>query len=248
MKTKTLVVSRAEILFHHLKKRFEQLGFSDVILTGEDKDSLNMLIKEVNPRLLCIGSGFYQVATPYMIGRLHKRFPKLNIAAISVCDFPISLAPWFIWHGATSYINIWEGLEEFYRGLDIVKDGRPYISPLVQKLIDYHAEWPDTRNSITLRQQECLILSCCGFPMERIGEEMQITRQTVHNHIKSLFKTFHVSSREELTAIAWQLQLVTAKDIRFYSRKNVFDQLPEWAAIKIKNEKILLGMRRENDY
>lgn len=233
----TLVVSRAEKLYPHFKKRFEQLGFDGVTVTGAEKDGLYMLINELKPRLLVIGSGFYQAGTPYMTGELHMRFPKLNIAAISTDDYPLSLAPWFIWHGVKSYVNLWEGLEEFYRGLQFVREGRQYISPLVQNIIERHHEWPDTRSKATKRQMECLIMLCCGFEPERIGKELHISRRTVYNHLDDLYGIFHVKNREEMIALAWSMGLVSPKDIRFYSRRPEGVRLPEWAEIKMSMNK-----------
>jgi DNA-binding CsgD family transcriptional regulator len=79
--------------------------------------------------------------------------------------------------------------------------------------------------------QECLIMLCCGFDPERIGEELHISRKTVNNHIGFLYKTFHAENREEMVAIAWELELVTKEDIRFYRRRPVDVPLPEWAEI-----------------
>jgi hypothetical protein len=91
-----LVVSRATKLFPYYKKSLEELGFKDEEVTGEEKDSLNMVINKMKPRLVLVGSGFYHAGTPYMMGRLHKTFPKLDIAAVSLGGFPDSLAVWFI--------------------------------------------------------------------------------------------------------------------------------------------------------
>jgi len=73
----TLVVSRATNLFSHLKKRFEQLGFTDVTVTGVEKDGLYMLISELKPRLVIVGAEFYLSATPYMMSGLLRRFKGL---------------------------------------------------------------------------------------------------------------------------------------------------------------------------
>ena len=238
----TLVVSKAVNLHSYYKKRLEQLGFSGVQVTGVRKDGLNMMINEVKPRLLLMGSGFYQAGTPYMIGELHRLFPKLYIAAISVYEFPLSLAPWFIWHGAKSYASLWEGYEEFHRGLQAVREGREYISPMVRKVIDSYPEWPETKGKITKRMRECLIMLCCGFGLERIGEELHISRKTVYNHLGLLYRTFSASSREEMIAIAWELGLVTTEDVRFYGREYGGIRLPEiavfpeWAVIKTGNK------------
>jgi hypothetical protein len=45
----TLIVSRSLKLFPHIKQRFEELGFQNVEVTGEEKDSLNGLIREMRP-------------------------------------------------------------------------------------------------------------------------------------------------------------------------------------------------------
>jgi hypothetical protein len=89
----------------------------------------------------------YQDGTSCRIGELVKLFPKLNIAIVSVHDFPLSRAPSFIWNGAKSYLDLWEeGKCEFQRGLQIVQESEQYISPKVQYLIDHRDKWPDTKN------------------------------------------------------------------------------------------------------
>lgn len=227
----TLVVSRAVNLHSRYKMRFEQLGFENVTVTSVKRDGLNMLINEKNPRLLIMSSDFYQAGTPFMTGELHCMFPELYIAVVSVHDYPLRLAPWFIWHGANAYASLWEGYEEFHRGLQLIRNGKPYISPSVKKIIEHFDEWPDTKNKMTKREMECLILLCCGFVPVRIGEVLHIARNTVHCHLANLYNTFHVQSREEMVALAWELELVTTKDIRFYDCKTNEKIIvyPEWA-------------------
>ena len=129
--------------------------------------------------------------------RTGKLFPNLNIAVVSIHDFPASRAQWFIWDGAKSYLNLWEGSEEFQWGLRIVRDGGQYISPKVQKLIDHRDEWPDTRSKTTRRQKECLVMLCCGIIPLQIGEIQNISKRTVDSHLNSLYRDFHVGSRME---------------------------------------------------
>jgi hypothetical protein len=42
---------------------------------------------------MLVESGFYHACTPYMMGRLLKLFPKLNIAAVSLGEYPDGLLP-----------------------------------------------------------------------------------------------------------------------------------------------------------
>jgi len=237
----TLFVSKAEKLFPYYKKLFEQTyGYKDITFTCAGKDGLTMAINELKPHLLIMDSWFYQAGTPYMTGELLECFPELNIAAISFHDYPASLAAWFIWRGVRSYINLWDGEEEFRRGILAVREGEQYVSPLVLALIEQHHEWPDTKCKLTRRQMECLTLLCCGFVPERIGDELHISRKTVSNHLDSLYKTFHVKNREEMVAVAWGLQLVTTDDIRFIDRTLYSSTLPKWAETKKHSNIILL--------
>jgi DNA-binding CsgD family transcriptional regulator len=209
------------------------MGFCNVTVTAEEKDDLDRLISELKPKLLMIEADFYQAGTPYMAGKLQGRFPKLNIAAVAVCVYPLGSGAGFIWKGIKSYASLREGYEEFLKGLQLIREGKEYVSPLVRNLIN-RSEWPDADKGLTERLWECLILLCCGFTSKEIGELLHISRKTVHNDLNSLYKIYGAKNREEMVAMAWTLDLVTKNDIRFYREKSVFPPIPEWAATKKK--------------
>jgi len=72
---------------------------------------------------------------------------------------------------------------------------------------------------------------CCGIIPFQIGEILNISKRTVDNHLNSLYRAFHVGSREEMVALAWEMELVTPKDIHLYNRKKERLPLPEWAEV-----------------
>ena len=124
---------------------------------------------------------------------------------------------------------------EFKRGFQIVRDGKPYIAPKVQSLIDQCEELLETRNKITRRQKECLVMLCCGLTHDQIGEALNVSRRTVSSHLYSLYSAFHVYNRSEMVALAWEIELVTSKDIQLYNRKKEQRRdrsLPQWASVK----------------
>jgi DNA-binding CsgD family transcriptional regulator len=174
-----------------------------------------------------------------------KRFPKLNIAAVSIGEFPDSLAVWFIWRRVKSYVNFSDGIEEFYHGLEEIRDGRSYISAGVQRLMEDAPEWPQTFDKLTKRQMEVLILICNGFIAESIGAALHISRAMVNSHLDRLYKTFHVTNREELIKTAFGLKLVTDKDLVFYDRDRKTGVLPEWAEIRKKMNRKQGGIKNE---
>jgi len=54
----------------------------------------------------------------------------------------------------------------------MVREGKQYIAPKVQSLIDECDEWPDTKNKMTKRQKECLVMMCCGLTQDQIAEAL----------------------------------------------------------------------------
>jgi len=96
----------AAIQVREIQGWLEASGFEDVTVTGEENDALNTVICNKKPRPVIIDSWFYQDGTPCRVDDPVKLFPKLNVAVVSVHDFNVSRAPWFIWEGARSYLSL----------------------------------------------------------------------------------------------------------------------------------------------
>jgi DNA-binding NarL/FixJ family response regulator len=221
-------VSRYTKLFPHFKKQLEAMGFPDVHVTDREKDGLNMMINEVKPRYVIIGSNFYNAATPYMVGQLIRLFPRLTVAAVTTAPFPDDLAANFIFHGAGYYINLLDGIEEFRHGLNCVLQGKEYIAPAVQALIDGMGAIPEIKPNADKRQIEVLIMLCNGTNNLDIADHLHISRRTVDWHINELKKVFHVHTREQLISMAFYLGIVEKKDLVFFAQKANKVVIPQW--------------------
>ena len=242
----TLLVSRYVKLFPQLKKRLEALGFPNVNVTGSEKDELNMLINELKPKYLIMSSNFYNSGTPYRVKQLIKVFPKLNISIINTAPFSDVTAAWFVFYGIKAYIKLSDGLEEFDHGLKCILDGKNYVAPDVQKIIDGLSEWPDVKiRDATLRQRDVLLMLCNGLSIKSIVENLYISKATVELHIKDLLKIFHCSGREELIKTAFCLDIFTKDDLCFCDTNFKIDELPNWAKTQITMNKEQLKMRNE---
>jgi DNA-binding NarL/FixJ family response regulator len=214
--TGTLIVSRAEALLPAYKACLEKAGFRGVSVTSCEKDGLNRLINELKPRHLFMESCFYECATPYMMGRLLRDMPYLNITAFSIGEFPDDLAMWFYFHGVKSYVNLQDGIREIARGLKMVLAGEEYWPPKVQGRIDLRNEIPDTQTGITPRQREVLRMLCNGFKVTEIGYNLHISKRTVENHKQDMYELFHVRNESELIRIAYYLDLFKKSELCFY--------------------------------
>jgi len=223
----TLMVSRAVNNHAHYKKRLEALGFQGVTLTALEKDALNLLIRELQPALILMSARFYHCCTPFLMGELRKTFPKIKMAALCLCEFPPDIAMYFILNGINSYFTSFDGVDQFYKGLNEVRNGMEYISPAVMKRINLRREHPEPAGKITDRHREVIRLICCGFKDKEIAETLAISRNTVVNHKTDLFTSLNVRSPVELVRAALTLEIVRLEEMYFYPRDFTLNPLPD---------------------
>ena len=213
------MVSRAVNLHPHFKKRLEALCFEDVTITGADRDGLNMVIREIKPRLILIGSAFYDCSTPYMMKELLKTFPKLNIAAVSVLNsYTAFRATEFIFNGVHSYLNVLEGIEEFHRGLQEVRKGNVYISPEVQRKIENKTSCRFTAEELTPKHIEVIRLLGNGFTTIEAAETLGCSKRTVDTHKSDMYAILNVRNENELIRFALFKGIIDAEELHFFPR------------------------------
>ncbi|MDR2434606.1 MAG: LuxR C-terminal-related transcriptional regulator [Treponema sp.] len=223
----TLVLSREKKLYPLFRTRLAELGFTNFEITGEERDSLNFIINEKKPRLVLVGSGFYECSTAYMMGKLLRTFPKLNIAAVSVFyKIPDDLGAWFIYNGVKSYINFLEGPDEFYGGLIKVREGKEYISPGVVERMNMRREMAEPAGNITDRQMEIIRLLCNGFTGHEICDVLAIADDTLSVQKTKIYTCLNVRNEKELIRVALFLKWITVEELCFFGREYILNPQP----------------------
>jgi len=223
----TLLVSRAVNNHAYYKKRLMALGFSNVTVTAAEKNALFLLIREIKPKLILMSARFYQCCTPFLMGELHKTFPKIRMAAISLGEYPADIAMYFILNGITSYISSFDGVEQFYMGINEVVKGNAYISPEVVKRIELRRTEIQPAGIITERLKQVLRLVCCGFKDNEIGDVLSISRNTVLNQKTKIFTSLNVRSPLELIRAALTIEILRLEELYFYPKDYTVNPLPE---------------------
>jgi DNA-binding NarL/FixJ family response regulator len=234
----TLLISRAVNNHAYYRKRLHALGFYNVTVTDAEKNALYLLIREIKPSLILMSARFYHCCTPFLMGELHKTFPKIRMAAISLGEYPPDIAMYFIMNGITSYVSSFDGVEQFYKGIDEIVKGRDYISPQVLKQIELRRTEIQPAGILTERLKQVLRLVCCGFKDNEIADVLSISRNTVLNHKTNIFTSLNVRSPLELLRAALTIKIVSLEELYFYPKDYTVNPLPEE---KIKR-------RKRNDY
>jgi len=223
----TLVVTRANLLQAHYKKRFEDLGFKNVTVTGKEKDGLAMLIREMSPDIVVIGASFYRCCTPYMAGELVKNIEGLNVAAVAIGEFPVDLAMFFKVNGVNSYVNTREGIEQFYDGLEVIRKGKKFMSEAVEERIKIRPVYPSPSCYLTDRQIEITRCVCNGFKESEIADTLSISPHTVNNRKNEIKTALNVRNENELIRVALFYGWITVDELNFYGRDYVLKPVPD---------------------
>ena len=216
MKGSTLMLSRDVNLHSHYKKRLEALGFKGVIVSNAQKDALNNLINDINPGLVMVGFAYYDCCTPYMVGLLKKQFPGLNISAVSIAPYPADLAMFFLVNGCKSCVYYHDGREQFYRGMDCVKEGKTFISNSIRERMEIRGETPMPAENLTKRHIEVIRLVCNGFTTVEIGNVLNMSERTVHNHKAEIYAILNVRNENELIRVSIYNGLINPNELVFF--------------------------------
>ena len=242
----TLVVSRTETLHSHYKKRFEDLGFSNVTITAVDRDGLDMLIDEMRPGLVIIGAGFFKSALIYKTGCLLRRHKGINIAIVSTGPepYPPDIAMMCIINGVKSYIAITDGIKQFYEGLNLVKDGKCYVSPSVLERIEVRDELPEPSDEVTEKEMEVLRLVRNGFTGAEIAETLAVSLATVNFHKRELYRNLGVRNENELIRVSDDANLIKDDGRNFYSGTYELSPKPKNREKRTKNKEKIRVWRK----
>ena len=106
--------------------------------------------------------------------------------------------------GATGYLvknvppdRILAAIEEAHRG------GSPMSSQIARMLVQaFQAKRPSAERDeeLTPRESEILTLLTKGYRSKEVAEELTISVQTVHTHLRNIYEKLHVRSRAEAVA------------------------------------------------
>jgi DNA-binding NarL/FixJ family response regulator len=201
------------------------------MMTDVEKDALNFLIRDLKPTMLLMDASFYQCCTPFLMGGLMQVFPKVNMAAVSIGEYPADLAMYFILNGVNSYLATYDGYETVNDCLTEIRKGRKYVSPAVLQRIKTRGTEPAGAGKITDRGYEVIRLVCNGWKDLEIADVLQISRRTVDNHKTEIFRSLNVRSAIELVHVALKLELVSLDELCFHHKDLILNPLP------MKNEK-----------
>jgi len=102
--------------------------------------------------------------------------------------------------GASGYILKGASALQIIKYIRLMHDGGAPMTPsIARKVINFFQDTPfnDNNDNLTKREVEVLKLLNQGFTYNEVSEELKISRNTVHSHIKNIYEKLQASGRED---------------------------------------------------
>lgn len=135
--------------------------------------------------------------------RLREILPATQVLVVTIYDDAEKIFE-ALKAGASGYLLKTTPPTELLQAIrDITHGGAPMTGGIARKVIEAFRQpspaSPVTAN-LTPRETECLKLLVEGFSNKEIADKMNVTADTVHAHLKSVYEKLHVRSRVEAAA------------------------------------------------
>jgi DNA-binding NarL/FixJ family response regulator len=112
--------------------------------------------------------------------------------------------------GACGYILKGSSPLEFLTYLAKMKEGEVPISPKIARriLAHFHAEKQSENEALSARELEILKLANHGYTYKQIADKINISKHTVHSHLKQIYTKLQVNSKNEAIRKARKMTLI----------------------------------------
>lgn len=146
-----------------------------------------------------------------VVQALSARFPECIIVIASIFEDDEHLFP-ALRAGAQGYLLKEQAPERLIMQLRGISEGHPPLSPSVaRRLLDHFRAVPEEEakeSLLTPREREVLGMLARGISATKIANQLGISRHTVGEHAKNIYRKLNITSRAEAALQAKNLGLV----------------------------------------
>jgi DNA-binding NarL/FixJ family response regulator len=173
------------------------------------------LISAVRFDLALIDLGLPDGSGVDVVARLRETQPEAQSVVVTIHDDDEHLFP-ALQAGAFGYLLKEQAREAISEQLNRMSQGEPPLSPsIARRVISHFANQakPQARAhniphvSLTDRENEVLLRVAKGFTLPEIGVQLNLSRHTIADYVKQIYRKLNVSSRAEAALEAQRLGL-----------------------------------------
>ena len=193
-----------------LRQRFSGIEVVHAATLGE---GLRLLDSGFAADLALVDLGLPDGSGSTLIQVLAQRQPACTIVVTTLFGDDAHVFP-ALRAGAHGYLLKDQPEEKLAAALDGILRGEPPLSPAIaQRLLRTFNATPEPMHAdaeqLTAREREVLILVSKGCRLPELADRLQISRHTVSDHLKHIYRKLKVNSRAEATLEAARMGLVS---------------------------------------
>jgi DNA-binding NarL/FixJ family response regulator len=178
-------------------------------------DGLRLCTEE--PSIVLVDASFQPAEALALTWSARERFPEAQVMVLGLEREDESVLD-FIEAGAAAYLLKSASPAEFRAALHFLREGQVQSSPriaaaVVERIAALEREHkpaplPASCEPLTSRELEILALLARGLRNKEIARALQITVQTVKNHVHSVLEKLRVHRRRDAVRLAFELELL----------------------------------------
>ncbi|MEW6703960.1 MAG: response regulator transcription factor [Pseudomonadota bacterium] len=175
-------------------------------------DALGM-VSAVKFDLALIDLGLPDGSGVDVVSALREGQPDAQSVVVTIHDDDEHLFP-ALQAGAFGYLLKEQARELLTEQLQRISQGEPPLSPsIARRVINYFAKQAKPQESLmphvqlTERETEVLLRVAKGFTLPEIGVQLNLSRHTIADYVKQIYRKLNVSSRAEAALEAQRLGL-----------------------------------------
>lgn len=165
------------------------------------------------PELALVDLGLPDGNGVELIARLARQHPACTIVVTTLFADDAHVFP-ALRAGAHGYLLKDQPEERLGAALEGILRGEPPLSPsiarrLLRSFAEPAAPVAPEAETLTAREREVLVLVSKGCRLPELAEKLEISRHTVSDHLKNIYRKLNVNSRAEAALEAARLGLVS---------------------------------------
>lgn len=155
-------------------------------------------IKNNPPEVLLTDLALPGMSGVELIGNVKQNCPSIDIMAHTVSESRESVFS-AIKAGASAYILKGSRPVELIEALNELYEGGAPMSPRIARMViqEFKDKETDDQNLLSQREKEVIKEIERGLSYQEMADKFNISPQTVHTHIKNIYKKLHASDRQD---------------------------------------------------
>jgi len=185
-----------ELLQRYLSAQPE---FNCVIVAHSAEDFFTQLDLSLPPQVILLDLGLPGMSGLQALPLIRKRLPEVEVIVQTMFD-DVDRIYQALRSGASGYVLKTSPLPELKAAVvEVMNGGAPMSRAIARKVLQHFRPAPSQQpDTLTPREQEVLEVLVEGLSEKQAAARLELSPETVHTHVKRIYKKLQVGSRAEL--------------------------------------------------